>query len=160
MAQSELPQKEKEPVVLVAEDEADISTILELGLRAAGFTVLKAEDGQKALDMARSERPDLIILDVMMPNLSGFDVARLLKFDVQYRHIPIVMLREVVSDDIGASSFHLEGQEATRLANIENAFGREIDPPEVLVSGLAQIPLSLNQSVARDLHCVIERAIL
>jgi len=78
--------------VLVAEDEPDVAKLLTRRLTGAGWTVLEAADGQQALAIARAQRPTLIILDVMMPGMDGFQVARLLKFDDQYRAIPIIML--------------------------------------------------------------------
>lgn len=61
-------------------------------LKSHDYEVLTAYDGKEGLHKARAEKPNLIILDVMMPKLDGFKVARLLKFDVRYKHIPIIML--------------------------------------------------------------------
>ncbi|MBI3989585.1 MAG: response regulator [candidate division NC10 bacterium] len=78
--------------ILVVDDERLITTMLKDVLEANGYEVLVASDGQEGLNQARAERPDLIILDVMMPKLDGFKVARLLKFDRNFQHIPIIML--------------------------------------------------------------------
>ena len=64
-------------------------------LEAAGHKVLEAEDGLTGLTMAREQRPDLIVLDVMMPALNGFDVAASIKNDPNYMGIPILMLTVV-----------------------------------------------------------------
>jgi len=53
--------------------------------------VISANDGQTGLDMARKEKPNLIILDLMLPKVDGFKICRLLKFDKRYMHIPIIM---------------------------------------------------------------------
>jgi DNA-binding response OmpR family regulator len=78
--------------VLIVEDEALILTMLTGILRAADYEVLTAQDGAEGLARARAERPDLIILDVMMPKLDGYKVARLLRSDRNYSHIPIIIL--------------------------------------------------------------------
>ena len=78
--------------ILLVEDETDFRMALKMRLELNGFTVLEAEDGAAGLDQARSQRPDLLILDVMLPKLEGYKVARLLKFDEKYRKIPIIML--------------------------------------------------------------------
>ncbi|MFN3477736.1 MAG: response regulator transcription factor, partial [Candidatus Methylomirabilales bacterium] len=78
--------------ILVVDDEKLITTMLTDVLEAHGYEVLVAFDGQEGLKKARAERPDLVILDVMMPKLDGFKVARLLKFDRNFQHIPIIML--------------------------------------------------------------------
>jgi DNA-binding response OmpR family regulator len=78
--------------VLVADDEPDIVESVKFSLGIEGIESLKAYDGEEALAKAKRERPDLIVLDVMMPKINGYKVARLLKFEDAYRHIPIIML--------------------------------------------------------------------
>jgi len=78
--------------ILLVEDEPDFRMALRIRLQANGYEVTEAEDGAAGLEMARSQHPDLIILDVMLPKMEGYKVARLLKFDEKYRKIPIVML--------------------------------------------------------------------
>ncbi len=78
--------------ILVADDEPDIVDTLRIRLEAADFEVITAYDGLEALNKAREEQPDLIILDVMLPKLDGFQVSRLIKFDEKYRGTPILML--------------------------------------------------------------------
>lgn len=80
------------PRILVVDDEKLITTMLTDILEAHGYEVLQAFDGQEGLKLARAEQPDLIILDVMMPKLDGFKMARLLKFDRNFQHIPIIIL--------------------------------------------------------------------
>ncbi|MBI5555047.1 MAG: response regulator [Elusimicrobia bacterium] len=78
--------------ILVIEDDALIRELDRLSLAAAGFVVVLATDGFQGLEMARSENPDLIVLDIMLPKMDGFKVCRILKFDDKYKHIPIIML--------------------------------------------------------------------
>jgi len=78
--------------VLVVDDEPDLVRILEFGLKAAGYEVMVAADGQEGLKKARELRPDIILLDLMLPKLDGYKVCRLLKFDERYKHIPIMIL--------------------------------------------------------------------
>lgn len=61
-------------------------------LEANGYDIIEAEDGMKGLDAAMHQNPDLIILDVMLPGMDGFKMARLLKFDAKYKNIPLIML--------------------------------------------------------------------
>jgi DNA-binding response OmpR family regulator len=78
--------------ILIADDEEDYVTALQMTMESEGYECLTAFDGQEALDKAKSEKPDLIILDIMMPKMNGYKVSRLLKFDVKYKEIPIIML--------------------------------------------------------------------
>ena len=78
--------------ILVAEDDSTIQTVLRVGLERQGYRILVAGDGLAALNLARQEHPDLLVLDVMMPRLSGFEVARLLRFDRAFEKLPILML--------------------------------------------------------------------
>jgi DNA-binding response OmpR family regulator len=78
--------------ILVVDDEPHIVTMIESRLNANGYDVITAFDGQEGLKKAQHENPDLILLDVMMPKLTGYKVARLLKFDDKFKDIPIIML--------------------------------------------------------------------
>ena len=78
--------------VLVVDDEASIRLICRVNLDASGFEVFEAEDGETALSIARSEQPDLILLDVMLPGIDGWQVAEQLSEAPETRDIPIVFL--------------------------------------------------------------------
>ena len=78
--------------ILVVEDEADIRELLRFNLEREGFSVLEAADGPQALDMARRHTPALVLLDVMLPGLDGFEVCRRLGAQTETAHIPILML--------------------------------------------------------------------
>jgi len=78
--------------ILLIEDEPEFRLALRMRLEVNGYEIIEAEDGVAGLDMARNQNPDLIILDIMLPKMDGYKVARLLKFDEKYRKTPILML--------------------------------------------------------------------
>lgn len=78
--------------ILVVDDEQDIVSMLKMRLEACGYIVVTAADGNTAYNTAKTENPDLIILDLMLPGMDGYQVCRLLKFDQKYKKIPIIML--------------------------------------------------------------------
>ena len=77
--------------ILVVDDEEDILNVLRFRLEANNYEVLVASDGQEGLNKARSEKPDLMILDLMLPKIDGYKVCRMLKFDEAYKAIPIII---------------------------------------------------------------------
>lgn len=85
--------------ILLVDDEPAIVQVIQARLKANGYEVVTAQDGQEGLNAARAEKPDLIILDVMLPKMDGFRVAQFLKLDDQYRHIPIMMLTARVQEE-------------------------------------------------------------
>jgi len=78
--------------ILIIEDESDVADLLTLNLRKAGFRTSTAADGASGLQRARDDRPDFLILDLMLPKMSGLEVCRILKSDTATSHIPILML--------------------------------------------------------------------
>jgi DNA-binding response OmpR family regulator len=78
--------------VLVVDDDPVIVKLLQVNFEMEGYVVLTAGDGEQGLERARQEHPDIVILDVMMPKLDGFEVARLLKADPSTRQIPVLLL--------------------------------------------------------------------
>jgi len=92
---------ERQPTVLVVDDDANIRELLLQELTEAGYRVLLAGNGREGVAIVRRERPDLIVLDVMMPEMNGFDVAAVLKNDPQTMDIPIVILSIVQDRDRG-----------------------------------------------------------
>jgi DNA-binding response OmpR family regulator len=102
-------QQEKKPKLLVVEDDLTLLETLEYNLTAEGYHVLTATDGLGALEMARKERPDLVVLDVMLPGLDGFEVCRILCRETA---VPILMLTarasetdRVVGLEVGADDY-------------------------------------------------------
>jgi two-component system alkaline phosphatase synthesis response regulator PhoP len=78
--------------VLVVDDERSIRLLCRVNLAASGFDVIEASDGSEALGLVREQRPDLVLLDVMMPGIDGWAVARELAQDEETRDIPVVFL--------------------------------------------------------------------
>jgi DNA-binding response OmpR family regulator len=78
--------------ILVADDEIRVVAVIKKRLESVGYDVITAYEGYEALKKARAERPDLIVLDLIMPNLNGYQVCAMLKRDDEYKHIPILML--------------------------------------------------------------------
>jgi DNA-binding response OmpR family regulator len=78
--------------ILIADDMPDIVSLLGSRFRALGYTVLEARDGMEALEQARQKPPDIIVLDVMMPELNGFQVCRQIKSDAKLARVPIILL--------------------------------------------------------------------
>lgn len=98
--------------ILVADDEVDVLNLVSTNLKAAGFNVLKAEDGPAALELARNTLPALIVLDLMLPGLSGLEVCKLLRGDPATKLIPIIMLTakaeevdRIVGLELGADDY-------------------------------------------------------
>jgi DNA-binding response OmpR family regulator len=83
------------PTVLVVDDEDDIRTMLLRLFRSKGYKVLVAENGRTALRMVKEHMPDVIVLDAMLPEVHGFEIARRIKASQRYQHVPIVMVSAV-----------------------------------------------------------------
>jgi two-component system phosphate regulon response regulator PhoB len=86
-------------MVLIVDDERDLRMLLDFNLRQAGWDTVQASTGAEALARARSARPDVVVLDLNLPDVSGTDVCRLLKADDETRKIPIVMLTARTSEN-------------------------------------------------------------
>lgn len=98
--------------ILVVDDEPDIVETLKMRLEANGYEVLVATDGNTAYDKARSDAPDLIILDLMLPKMDGYKVCGLLKKDTRYNKIPIIMFTartqesdKALGEEVGANAY-------------------------------------------------------
>ena len=81
--------------VLLVDDDVDFCEATKLLLESKGFEVVLAYDGKQGLDKIRAERPDLVILDVMMPEMNGYDVCVVLKSDPELKNIPVILLTAV-----------------------------------------------------------------
>ena len=111
--------------ILIIEDYQNIVEILKMRLEALGYNVINAPDGQEGLKMARSENPDLIILDVFLPKMNGYKVCRLLKFDAKYKDIPIIMLtsretkrHEKIGFETGADEYVYKSDQSGTLLRL------------------------------------------
>ncbi len=84
--------------ILAVDDERHIVRLVEVNLQRAGYEVVTAYDGKEALEKVKSENPDLVVLDVMMPYMDGFEVLKNLKADETTRDIPVIMLTAKAQD--------------------------------------------------------------
>jgi len=147
--------------ILVVEDEQAIVEIVSQALKRHGFDVTTANDGDTALDMAYSLRPDLIILDIMLPRMDGWEVCRRLKSEAETKNIPIIMLtarreeRDVVeglelgADDYMKKPFSLAELMARVKALLRRTLGRDLG--KVITNGAIQVDLEGETVFLRDL---------
>jgi DNA-binding response OmpR family regulator len=121
------------PLLLVADDDEDILTLVQLRLSRSGFEVIVARDGEEALGLIRERRPDLAVLDCMMPKASGLDVLRTMRADSAMAEIPVVLLTARATDadvreglDAGADDYIAKPFSPQELAiRVQNILGSE-----------------------------------
>lgn len=99
------------PTILVVDDEHDLVNLLRYNLQKEGYEVLCCYDGTSAVEMIWKHRPDLIILDLMLPDRSGFDICRQMKSEEQTRKIPIIMLTARSSEQDRVSGFEVGAED-------------------------------------------------
>ena len=114
----------KKGTILIADDDPEILTMLSIRLQRRGYTTIEASDGLQTLQMARVQKPDLVLLDVMMPGKNGWEVARELRSSPDLANIGIVMLtaigekvNEMTSPLYGADDFVNKPFDFTDLEN-------------------------------------------
>ncbi len=107
--------------ILVIDNNRTIVEMLSAKLAGAGYRVMKAFDGMEALDILKVEQPDLIVLDLIMPKIDGYRLARYLKGDPQYRHIPIIILTGIAAED-SHTLFEVEADAFIAKGKIEDTF--------------------------------------
>ncbi len=91
--------------ILVVEDEQELIKAVQIRLKYSGYEVLSACNGREGLEVARKEKPDLILLDMMMPEMDGLTMLSRLKNSSDIKHIPVIMLTaKAQSDDIAQAS--------------------------------------------------------
>ena len=114
------------PTVLVAEDESALVTLLRYNLEREGYRVVEATDGEEALLLAAEEKPDLVLLDWMLPQLSGIEVCRRLRARPESRNVPILMLTA-------------RGEEADRVRGLNTGADDYITKPFSMTELLARL---------------------
>jgi DNA-binding response OmpR family regulator len=122
--------------ILVAEDEKQIADMIAFKLTNSGHQVIRAEDGEQAMKLAKRDIPDLIMLDAMMPGLNGFEVLRRLKLDATLRSVPVIMVtakgheRDVLSGLRGGAVDYVVKPFSLKelAARVELALGKEQPP--------------------------------
>jgi DNA-binding response OmpR family regulator len=92
------------PVILIVDDEEDVVNLWQRALIMEGFDVLPAYDGITALDLAESEQPALILLDIMMPMMSGYEVCQQVKSNPQTQHIPVLCVTSAQSAEVASNA--------------------------------------------------------
>ena len=123
--------------ILVAEDEKQIADMIAFKLTNSGHEVIRAQDGEQAMKLAKRDIPDLIMLDAMMPGLGGFEVLRLLKLDATLRSVPVIMVtakgheRDVLSGLRGGAVDYVVKPFSLKelAARVELALGKEKEQP-------------------------------
>jgi two-component system alkaline phosphatase synthesis response regulator PhoP len=124
--------------ILIVDDEVDLLELIEYNLKKAGYNVLKAENGPEGLRLARKHHPDLILLDIMMPRMTGFEVVTQLREDAELKHVPVLFLTarsdeetEVHGLEVGADDFLPKPISTAKLvARIKTALRRAGDAPD------------------------------
>jgi DNA-binding response OmpR family regulator len=97
--------------VLIVDDDPDLVETVAINLEAKGYRVGKAYDGVEAFESIKAEKPDLLVLDVMMPRKNGYELCEELKQDANYKNIPIVMLTAVGSAVNSTTYTHQDGMQ-------------------------------------------------
>ena len=155
------PSTDAQSTILVIDDDTAIREMVTEMLEEQGFDVLQAADGVAGLEAVRKEKPDLVILDVMMPRLNGFDCAAAIKGDPACRHIPILMLT-VLDDAQRAFGLGVEGyltkpfEEAAVTAEVQRLLGKRTQQRRVVVLGRKQdsrdVLTQLDKTSAKTMH--------
>jgi CheY-like chemotaxis protein len=128
---TELQSSDGKKQVLVVDDDPMVVKVLRDSLERVGYSVRTAYHGLEALQAVKDQRPDLIILDILMPMLDGFKVARILKFDKRFQKIPIVVLTSRATEgerkmgqQVGADEFLYK---PFRLPQVLDVVGRYLN---------------------------------
>ena len=108
--------------ILIVDDEPDVVAVVQGRLVSAGYEVTVMADGQQALECVKKHPPDLMVLDVMLPTLNGYEVCTMIKQDIRYRAIPVVMLTARTEEkdvrlgrECGADAYLLKPFQANEL---------------------------------------------
>jgi len=147
--------------ILVVEDEEPLADTLRYNLEREGFSVTVATDGRRALELLRAERPSLVILDLMLPEMSGLDVCRAIRADSA---VPIIMVTakdseadKVTGLELGADDYVTKPFSVRELVSRVRATLRRVGPPmlvpapdEVLAGGPVRMDVSRHEVMVRD----------
>ncbi len=121
-----------QPVVLVVEDEAAQREVLAYNLAAQGYEVLTADEGERALEIIAETSPDLVLLDWMLPNVSGIEICRRLKSRAETRETPVIMLSA-------------RGEEADRVRGLDIGADDYVTKPYSLAELMARVKTQLRR---------------
>lgn len=131
------------PTVLVVEDEAAQREVLAYNLESEGFQVARAENGEEALILVEEQAPDLIVLDWMLPNVSGIEVCRQLKARTETRNVPIIMLSA-------------RAEEVDRVRGLETGADDYVVKPYSVVELMARVRTQLRRTRPATMGEVLE----
>lgn len=122
--------------VLIVEDEVSLANNLADKLRSEGYNVLTSADGEEGLEKVRAERPDLIVLDIMLPGLDGLSLCRIVRRDSSTSHIPIIMLTA-------------RGTEVDKIVGLESGADDYVVKPVALGEFLARVRAVMRRAPGR-----------
>ena len=149
--------QEMKQTILIVDDENDILTLLKYNLEKAGFRVISAQDGPEAVNAAKKERPDLIILDIMLPSMEGTEVCKILKGNETTRHIPVIMLTakgeevdRIVGFELGADDYIIKPFSPRELVLRVKAVLKRGHEEDTKLIKAGPVAIDVNKSAASD----------
>lgn len=138
--------------ILVVDDEQDILDLIEYNLKKEGFKVLKAENGEKGIEIAKEYKPDLVLLDIMMPKMDGLETVELIRKDEELKRTPVIFLTarsdektEIESLNKGGDDFISKPISTTKLVSRIKAVMRRFDDSSEPVNKLIAHDLEINK---------------
>jgi two-component system, OmpR family, alkaline phosphatase synthesis response regulator PhoP len=144
--------------ILIVDDERDILDLIEYNLKKEGFVVVTAEDGEEGIERARQIKPDLVLLDIMMPKMDGLEVIDMMRQDANLKDIPVIFLTarsdektEVKGLDRGADDFLTKPISTTKLVSRIKAVLRRYSEDEIEEQIISRHDLTID----RDRYIVI-----
>lgn len=128
------PQQNKPrgPLVAIIEDETDLVHILKFSLEAAGYSVITAEDGEAGLEMVRQRRPALIVLDIKMPRMNGYQVLAQLHQDEALASVPVIVMTSLANDE------NISDEDWARKLEVARFLAKPF-PPEAIVEAANEV---------------------
>ncbi|NCP83681.1 MAG: response regulator transcription factor [Bacteroidetes bacterium] len=151
---------QQKKTILVVDDERDLLDLIEYNLKKEGYDVLKAEDGLEGIRMAKKYKPDLVLLDIMMPKMNGLEACEQIREDDEIKHTPIIFLTakndektEVRGLNLGADDFLTKPISTAKLVSRITAVLRRLDSLNVDNSD----QLSANENLLKVHDLVIDR---
>jgi len=124
--------------ILIVDDETDSIMMVQMQLEANGYEVIAANNGEEGLEKVKNEKPDLIILDVMMPKMNGYQVCAILKYYAHYNKIPIIL--------ITGKAQH-EFRELGQRVGADDFITKPFDPP-ILLAKIEELLKKSSQSIS------------
>jgi DNA-binding response OmpR family regulator len=118
--------------ILIVDDEPDVLKLAEIRLRKWGYEIITASDGEKGLELIRNEKPDLLLLDLRLPNMNGVEVCRQVKNDRELKHIPVILFTATedmavagMAKENGADDYLVKPYEPGELLEKVKSFTKE-----------------------------------